>query len=442
MISNKGKKFLFILIYALSVLSVVLSPIVGSILVFAATGLFAVSVFLLPKSYCYGLLFGLFPFANIFKLGPDSMSFLTICEIILLVAVFAEMLIKSRFIRGRVLVLIYALTFTVLHIILFSSEIDYLSIIKLVVRVLLVACYLKTDISKEERETSIKMIAYCLSVSMLLMMILSQIESYMATVSDYLRVVEYDSVGSLIRNGGLLDDPNYCSLAIMVSIAFITVLYYYRKVRFEYWLLVVPLYLLGFTTYSKSYFLTSSAFIILLILLVLFPKHKLLAIVLSIAAVFAVLAILSGQITVINKILLRFTAQEVTTGRDQLNHTYINYIFGDMKTLFFGEGFDAEAISGSNNVHNLYIEMLFKLGIIGSLFFVVTVISCFTRKTTKCKVVNYIPLIIVAVMYMALAGMDSYGLFYYILLVGISLLYVRDQQYYYRGSYNAKRLNA
>ena len=79
-----------------------------------------------------------------------------------------------------------------------------------------------------------------------------------------------------------------------------------------------------------------------------------------------------------------------------------------------------------NNVHNLYIEILFRLGIIGGLLFIITIINCFPKKHTKCKLVNYLPTIFMLVMYMALAGMNDYGLFYYILLSGVSVLYIRD----------------
>lgn len=424
-INDRGKTNLFITIYALSVLSIILSPFIGKIFVFFATFLFACSLFFLPSLYSYGLLYGLFPFANIFKLSPESLSFLTICEILLLMKIAFVLLMKRNRIKCNVALLL-GLTLTVLHIVIFSSQIDYLGIIKLLVRILLVAYYLRSLRSCENGIQSIKMIGYCLSVGMLVMMLLSQNGAYMNAVSGYLRIVQYDSSGDLIRNGGLMDDPNYCALAIIVSLAFLTVLYYYQLVKNEYWLLVVPLFLLGFTTYSKSYFLTASAFVILLLLCVLFPKHKFLAIVLCFITVGAVSAMMSGQVEIINKILLRFNTAGVYTGRDELNHIYIDYIFKNTKVLFFGEGFDVTSLSGVNNVHNLYIEMLFRLGGIGSLFFVVAVIGCFPKRLSKFKLVNYIPAIFITVMYMALAGMDSYGLFYYILLAGVSALFITN----------------
>lgn len=425
-VNSRGKRNLFIAIYVLSILSIIIAPLAGKILIIFAALLFAVSLISLPDIYGYGLLYGLFPFANIFKLSPGTTSFLTICEIMLLMKIFLELLLKRKPIKCNV-VLLFGLTLTVLHIVLFSTQIDYLNIIKLIVRFLLMAYFLRSISSHNEGMWTIKLIGYCFSISMLIMMLLSQNSTYMDAVSSYLRIVQYDTSGSLIRNGGLLDDPNYCSLAIMVSLTFMTVLYYYKLVNYKYWLLVVPLFLLGFTTYSKSYLLTAAVFLIILLLLVLFPRYKGWATVLCIAIAVAASAIYGGQIEIINRIFLRFDTAGIYTGRDELNEIYMTYILNDTKVLFFGEGFDATTLPGvKNTVHNLYIEMLFKFGVIGSLIFLVAVFSCFPKKRTKSKTINYLPAIFMAVMYMALAGVDSYGLFYYMMIAGASILQIRD----------------
>ena len=426
-INDRGRRNLFTTIYVLSVLSIIVAPLAGKGFIIVAALLFACSLLSLPNIYSYSLLYGLFPFANIFKLSPESMSFLTICEILLLMKIVLELWKKRNSIKCNIVLFLGGL-FTVLHILLFSVQIDYLGIIKLIVRIVLVAYYFRTLGARERGMQSVKMIGYCFSISMLVMMLLSQIGAYMDVVSGYLRIVQYDTNDSLIRNGGLLDDPNYCSLAIMVSLIFLTVLYYYKLVKLTYWFLVTPLFLLGFTTYSKSYLLTAAVFLIILLLLVLFPRYKGWATVLCIVIVIAVSAIYSGQIEIINRIFLRFDTAGIYTGRDELNTIYLEYIGSDMRVLFWGEGFDASTLPGvKNTVHNLYIEMLYKLGIIGSLFFVITVLSCFPKIRSNNKLINYSPAIFIAVMYMALAGMDSYGLFYYILLAGAAILHIRDK---------------
>ena len=424
-INNRQKSFLFVSLYLFTILAVIVSPFVGAALVLLATLLFALSLASLPQAYCYAILFGLFPFANIFKLSPESMSFLTVCEILLLAKIVIEFLFKNRTFKANA-ALTLTLTFTVLYMMLFSEKIDYLNIIKTIVRVIIVANYLRSVALRSDRITAIKAMGYCLSFSMLLMMVLSQIDPYREGVIEFLRIVQYGGGSELIRNGGLLDDPNYCSLAIMATLTFMTVLYYYKQIKFEYWLFTVPLFLLGFTTYSKSYFLTAAAFLIMLLFFVLFPKHKGWALVLSIVSVFAVSAVLRGEVEMINQVLERFDTAGITTGRDELNAQYLQYIFGDAKVLFFGEGFAVTELPGINIVHNLYIETWFRLGLVGGLLFAVMIMCCFPKRKSVGKLINYIPALFVMVMYMALAGLDSYELFYYILLAGVSMLYIKS----------------
>lgn len=426
-IINNRKK-LFISIYILSVLLIIFAPFVGKALIFIATFLFVFSLVSLPNIYSYSLLYGLFPFASIYKLSPESFSFFTICEILFFLKIIFELLIKQKSIKCNTTLLI-GLTFTVLHIILFSTQIPYLDIVKLIVHISLVAYYFRTISSYEDRKQSCKMIGYCFSISMLIMMLVSLNNTYINLVSEYLRIIKYDFAGNLlIRNSGLMGDPNYCSMAIMVSLTFITVLYRYKWIKYEFWLLAIPLFLLGFTTLSKAYFLTAIVFLIILLFLVLFPKHKkYLAILLCIIVASVIPPIMRGQIEIINQILYRFSTTDLYTGRDMLAQRYLGYIFSNIDVLFFGKGFDAPILTELKlGVHNLYIELLYRLGIIGSIFFIITIISCFPKKTTKGKLVNYIPAIFIFVMYVFLAGVRRYELFYYILLSGITILNIKE----------------
>lgn len=422
-IDYMNERNLFILIYLMSVLSIIFAHIIAKPLVFVALCLFVLSILLLPNIYSYSLLFGLFPFANIFKLSPNSMSFFTVSEILLLSGIIIEHIIIKKKIKFDIF-LVVALVFMMMQIVFFSKEIDLSSIIKLVVRIGLVAYYFKYIMSSKCEMSDITSVAYCFSFSMLLMMFLSLITPFRDAVLDYLRVVQYGNNIDLLRNCGLLDDPNYCSLAIMMSLTFMTVLFYYEKLKVEYWILAVPLFLIGFTTYSKSYFLMSVLFLLILFFFVLVPKYKNLAVIFFVVVTYAVLAIIDGNIEIVNNIFLRFDSNDITTGRSALNEIYINFILDDVKVLLFGEGFDVRALPRTNNVHNLFIEMLFRLGIVGSLLFFVIIISFFSKKCLKSKFINYVPVIFMFIMYMALAGLDSYGLFYYILLSGISILQI------------------
>ena len=203
-----------------------------------------------------------------------------------------------------------------------------------------------------------------------------------------------------------------------MSLALLCVLYYYKEINLEFWVFLGFLIPLGFSTYSKSYFLCIAMLILFLILFVLFPKHKGWALISVVTVAVIVSMILNGKIAAINVIFERFEAGDLTTGRADLNDFYLNYLWSNPQVLFFGEGINADrAIGAWNNVHNIYIESLFKLGIVGSLLYLsALLISTRIKKTnvSKRKFVNFFPMIFLLILYYALAGITMYELPFYL----------------------------
>jgi len=229
---------------------------------------------------------------------------------------------------------------------------------------------------------------------------------------------EFGHASEIMRVGGFFGDPNYCSILIIMSLALLCVLYYYKEINLEFWVFLGFLIPLGFSTYSKSYFLCIAMLILFLILFVIFPKHKGWALISVVTVAVIVSMILNGKIEAINVIFNRFEAGDLTTGRADLNDFYLNYLWSNPQVLFFGEGINADrAIGAWNNVHNIYIESLFKLGIVGSLLYLSTLlISAKIKKTnvSKRKFVNFFPLIFLLILYYALAGITMYELPFYL----------------------------
>jgi O-antigen ligase len=241
---------------------------------------------------------------------------------------------------------------------------------------------------------------------------------------DYL-LDETGHASDTLRMSGFIGDPNYCGMLIVMSIALLCVLYFYKKIKNEFWLFIVFLIPLGFFTYSKSYFLCVSVLVFFLIVTVLIPKHKIWGLISIFAVAIVISMALSGKIEIINTILERFLADDITTGRSDLNNYYLHYIWNNPMTLIFGEGMSADRIvSAGNNVHNFYIDAVFKFGLVGCLIFILTLCSSigFTiDKKEKRKFVNYIPLIFLVVLYFALAGITRYELPFYVAIVFLSI---------------------
>ena len=402
-----------------------------NILSIAALIIFAAFLVLSPTVNSCVLLFGIMPFANIFKYQAGAMSFFTVCELLLVVvSVFKTRKIKGKFIISLFLLAAYMLATDV-------PNTNILGIVKI-----LVGFYLIYLITTDATKDDVINIAYMLSGSVIIMLLLSMNANYFKYVEPYLLDFNYvlDSTGhatETMRMGGFFGDPNYCGVLILVSIALLCTLYYFKKIKAEFWIFIAFLIPLGFFTYSKSYFLCIAALAIFSILFVLLPKHTGWGILSIVAVVVVVFMAISGKIEVINVILERFLNEDFSTGRAALNDVYLDYIWNKTAVLFFGEGISTHTIKGvSNNVHNIYIEALFKLGIFGVALYFATLfnsISLTKTKKVKKRMANYFPLMFIAVSYFALAGVTMYEFPFYlaitILAVGFNSLCEKEPKH-------------
>lgn len=381
--------------------------------------LFFASLLFLQTEEIFALLFGLLPFANVFKLSTTSMSLFTICEI----GAVVYLLLKERLKVSQFLML---MVLTVYLIISSLNDLNYLTIIKVVVGFLLIGFAMSTF-----TQYGLKQSARILSLSTIAMLLLSTNQRYLSYVEKYFTDLDYyiDSTGhatDTLRVSGFFGDPNYCAVLIVLVLSLLGVLYYYKAIGTEFWLHAAFLVPLGFLTYSKSYFLCIALFVIMLILFVLFPKHKCWALISLVGIGGAVWLVANGKIEAINMILARFSQGNLTTGRTALNQAYLQYIWDNTKVLFFGDGISADRFSGArNNVHCLYIEILYKLGIVGTGLYCATLVAALSnpKKSVERHLVNYFPLMFFLLMFGFLAGVVNYALPFYIIIVALTFNY-------------------
>ena len=423
MISTIKSNWKLYIIWALILVLCAMSVIWSGIFSLAAFALFAIAAVFFKTNDVFAILIGIMPFANIFKIGPNSTSFFTICGILIVgICIFNYKKFKTSFVASIVFLTAYLIFFSM-------GNLNALLIVKIIINFFII--YFATNILQKNDITNI---AYMFSISVLIMLILSLNSNFFTHLIAYFEDINYyvDSSGSvskdLIRNGGFLGDPNYCSMLVLVSLSLLAVLYYHKTVGIEFWIISIPTIILGFTTYSKSYFLCIAVFVVMLMFMVLYAKHKIMF-ALSVIGLIGVISLaISGKIEFINLILDRFNMKDLTTGRDELNVDFINYIFSNFKTMLFGESISSDRFVGAkNNVHNMYIELLFRVGILGSLLFVFTLIFSFnhpeTAEKTQFKLVNLIPLLFILVMYTALAGVTGYELAYYMIIAYVAFNY-------------------
>lgn len=417
-LKSKSLYFLWILLVLLISIGVVINAYLSLI----AFLLLMIALLFMASNDSIVLLIALVPFANIFKISTDATSLFTIAEIFMvLLLVLKRKKIKASFFLVVMLLAVYMLVFSL-------ENIDMLLIIKVVVGFLLIY-YSMEFISQED----VKNITYLLSFGILIMMGLTLNNNYLEYVLPYYDDINYlvtsgGSITETLRASGFFGDPNYCAVLLVITLSMLCLLYYYKKINNIFWILFIPIAILGFFTYSKSYFLCLSALILFLFMFVLLPKHKGFAFFGSIALLVIVFMMINGKFEVLNLLLERFEGEDLTTGRDVLNSRYLQYIFSNLRILFVGEGIAAEYITEFGHiVHNSYIELLYRMGLIGGILYVACLVlssktdSNQNKITAKRKFVNLIPILFLCVMYFALAGITRYELPIYFIIVFLAL---------------------
>lgn len=210
------------------------------------------------------------------------------------------------------------------------------------------------------------------------------------------------------RFEGLSGDPNFYAAFCCINISIM--LFTNKKLSVRQILLLCFMVVVGFFTYSKSYILTIA--VIALVYILKSGRHVVrnLFLLASVGAIFIVVEYVI-DLNVLHLLLSRFegaeSANDLTTGRFNLWIQYFEYIFSNLKVIFFGDGFNSWTIYKGS--HNLYIEMFFRYGFFGCILWGFVVAACVKGVRTKesgekASVVTIIPVIVFITVYMFLGA--------------------------------------
>ncbi len=245
------------------------------------------------------------------------------------------------------------------------------------------------------------------------------------------RVVADGEILDQGRFEGLAGDPNIYTAANCVAIS--ALLFSNKKLNVKQILLICFLVIVGFFTYSKSYILTIA--VIALVYMLKSGRHVVrnLLLLVSVGVVFIVIERYIN-LNVLDILLSRFdgaeNADDLTTGRLDLWVQYIQYIFSDIKIIFFGDGFNSLSIPKA--AHNTYIEMFFRYGFFGCVlwgFAIAMSVKSIRRRDDgeKAQVVTIIPLLVFIVVYLFLSGFTHGHIYTHILWV-LFAMYKPDEE--------------
>ena len=185
--------------------------------------------------------------------------------------------------------------------------------------------------------------------------------------------------------------------------------------------LAVLMVVFAIMTYSKSAFL-----MLLLPFFMLFysrikrRKYFLLLIFIVVGIMFG-LSFFAGKIDALDIILSRFNEADnvasFTTGRSTIWIDYMKYLLKNPMVLLFGKGLGADLLTKSA-AHNTYIDLLYYLGVFGSIL-LINIFKIFINvkgKKTKRNFLNYGIWICILIMYFFLSELFYFDWAFHIII--------------------------
>lgn len=203
----------------------------------------------------------------------------------------------------------------------------------------------------------------------------------------FIVIDEWKAVG-LLRLSGFYGDSNFYSVHFLIAIAGMLLLLskcsnFYKGIAESIGIFILIYY--GMMSVSKMFIICLFIIIILWICALLIGQEKLskkLTIFIGFIIIVTTLATFNIFIDQINYYLVRFgmvyNTESLTTGRSDLWIGYINYIFSEAWIFLFGNGYtDIDLNIVSNDTHNIILQSLYQMGIVGLIIVGVWIMKLF-----------------------------------------------------------------
>lgn len=359
----------------------------------------------------YHLLFSV-SFTVIYKLDPSSTSLFAY------IMILASLILIVRIRTFTAIQLIFICLFSVYLIIGMGD--NFTTVLKMIMGVILFYFFVNTVKPNDFKN---HIMAFSLGVIG---------SSFVGTFRDSLpQLSEYFKTEYTILNGsdvtdrfvGLNYDPNFYSMSVLFAIVLCLILLI-NKIGNKIFVLsiFISLIVFGFQSYSKMFLLSIIIiFIISIVYLSRSPKKMVAAIIVLFTLGTSVVMWLN-QIGYIDIMTSRIFEGDVSTGRFDIWKNYLNYLNSSPWTLFGGDGLGTKYLS-VGGPHNTYIESIYFVGIVGSIIYLVTIISIFIcrKYNRKKQIINYLLLLVFLVTIGVLGCFTINEMFFYYMLIWLGL---------------------
>lgn len=391
-----------ILFCTLATLSFVASLLID-IFVYLCFAIYVAAVLMLDDRRMFRFLLFTFSCAVAFKVSSESMSFFTVVELV----AFVKLIIS----KGKFQIPFLAAVMLLTAEMLISSWIC-IDIIKILLELFLFY-FFAVDYEREDAAKYSSFFVAGLIVSSFIGVFKERIPRLLQMYTD----LNYEWINGTytIRFSGIFNDPNYFAIPVTLCVVvLLSLLMSDRSAARGRWLLVFGVVsMLGFATISKSFFLVYFP-VVLLNAFFTRSEKKLLRLIVVFTILIAVLA--WDPLGLLDGILARFESTDLTTGRTQIWGYYITAIEESVSTLLWGYGANAPYVR--RPAHNMYIETVYYLGLIGTiLFFAVLLIIVHTNAYRfKRNILNYLGFGTMAAQFFMLCGLKAYELPFYLMV--------------------------
>ena len=406
--SPRSTKALWI---ALAVCAAIVAGTFTGIATYLAFVLTVVAIVLLTEEDALCLMMMIMPFANIFKPSVDAQSFFTY---LILFYVLWHFVKYQSIHKGFLKALAFLIVFLAVQM---SVSVHILRTIKFVANLILIYLAVKSCDSGGIKKVCIfYILGIVLSTSVAALNIIHNLSDYIGAKDI---TIENEQVS---RFTGMYADPNYFSINVIISLCLIVILNHKKE------LAAIPAIFLGVLlvmfatmTLSKSAFLMLSLPLVLLLYSKVKSGKYFVVFCVLLLCVIGAFEVFAGNIEIFNDVLHRLDqasdVNSLTTGRSNIWVNYFNYLVSHPVTFLFGGGFGA-ALVGSRASHNTYIDMLYYLGIGGTILLisVLRVLSNIRSNTARLNLLNYSIWICVAIMYFFLSELFYFDWAFHIII--------------------------
>lgn len=380
-----------------------------------------ITILFCRKKLCLPFLLFLLPFSSVYKFAPRQISIFTVMFAIFILRILSSMKVSRNFLWLLISFTVYAAALSGISKIIYTAT--------------LICGFFMINYVCRSPDCDFKISVYTFTAGLITAAVLGLFRNSLPILRSFVHYVGLWQEGNIYtrRFTGLDADPNYYNMNVVTALSCLLVMIFKEKKSLINVLLFSVLSLFGLLTISKSFILIWLLLLVILVIQAIRAGAKKAVTALLVFLIGGALAYLFAS-EAIDMFVYRFTGaktqsfSQFTTGRGAIWKMYFERIFSESKILFLGAGINT-LVNGRAS-HNMYIQVLYSLGLIGGAIYLLTLrYSVSLPKTKKKELLIRLPLFMLLIQLFALDGLTNDNLpFLFSLICLIVRFYHREDK--------------